>query len=137
MAYLDGIKKGDKLFNFCLRKWVTVIDIRCNEEYPIIINGGVDITIEGTYCTEEVIPLFLWQEVDILDINNLPKKPKKIIDTFEKLALFLKENNLSLSYSIIKGNPMFDNNIFDFKKTLDVIEEKYNVDIILMHNKIL
>lgn len=69
--YLKGLKAGDKLYNFFKRRWETVTSVTL--DFFVTDKEEEDsYEIEGN-------PYMLWDKVETLDLNNLPKKPRKAL----------------------------------------------------------
>jgi hypothetical protein len=68
MAYLDGVKVGDKLWLLSRQYWGTVIEIHIGREYPvhIVYEDGrkMLLTMDGLFLPSESSPCVFWDKVE-------------------------------------------------------------------------
>lgn len=77
MAYLDGVKVGDKLWSIQLGE-CEVHKINQGSPYSISVKNGRDMgdyTLAGGYLNSDLLPSLFWSKPKI----ELPRKPKRIV----------------------------------------------------------
>lgn len=77
MAYLDGVKVGDKLWSIQLGECV-VIDVENGERYPIVAEGSeysARYMFDGRHDIHNCCPSLFWSKPEF----ELPPRPKRMV----------------------------------------------------------
>lgn len=77
MAYLDGVRVGDKLWSIQLGE-CEVYEINLGCAHPISVKNGCDrgyYTLAGGYLSSDIHPSLFWSNPNI----ELPPKPKRMV----------------------------------------------------------
>lgn len=81
MAYLDGIKKGDKLWWYPAQEWITYCKLQRGILCHCFVRSNdtdyIHCDPRGRTSEIDKIPSILWDETEVLDPNNLPQRPYK------------------------------------------------------------
>jgi len=76
MSYLDGIEKGDQLWDSLANEWLRVVKIDDAGDYPVrFIMGHGCSTMDGCQEISDKNPRYLWDRVEV----TLPPKPTRVI----------------------------------------------------------
>ena len=127
MAYFDGVKAGDKVWDF-VYGWGKVIEVTKHINYPIKVSfDGFNITYNTEGYQENVINQTLfWDKIKF----KIPKKPRKKLNE-KKYLIDLDEGAVGASDEFInyrigsesKENGLFRDDRKTAEKTLNAIKK--------------
>jgi len=77
MSYLDGIRKGDMLWDSLFEEWLRVVKIDDTGDYPVRFAKGYGCsTMDGLgIMFSNKNPRYLWDKVEVTP----PPRPKRVV----------------------------------------------------------
>lgn len=131
--YYKNLKVGDKLFHFQYQIWGTVLNIL--EESGIFWEGEELKYYQTMYGST---PILLYQEARILDLDNLPPKPKRwranYKDKFWYILYYTNEVMVAYDNKSIYSDSLYEfGNYFQTKEQAEMARDQIKELLIKFH----